>query len=517
MKRISLLAPLLVACFLPSCLAVDPGAQPSGSGEGYTPPPSPPTREWQPPPQAPPPTREWRQSAPAPLLQVSPALLDFGTIEPGMAADLDLTLSNAGDGGASVRTVSVAGRDLILLADGCSERRLAPGRSCTVRVRFAPESAGTSAGTVLIVTDAPEARRLEVAARGAGVRRRRAVPDIRITPAELDFGAVELGSVKTLDLRVENRGDAELRLRTISIDGGDFDLQNDGCSGVSLRARQTCELRLRFSPNRPGRYSGIVRLRSDDPDDPLLTAPLAGEGRAGREPDIHVRQQQLDFGAIAVGKEQMLEAQILNRGTRQLRIRAMSVDGPGFSVANDGCSGRPLPPRQECTVVVRFAPPSPGPCTGRLGVASDDPDERQVTLPLTGKGREEERQRCPVVRLEPLPAADHPADPLVVTGVLPREGCLTYSLQVQRRGRVAACVPPGYSLTGGGFELAKKKGCRFPDDPVTYRRYLRRDIEAGTVVKDLTLTRTNDARKEFKLIFEFRGAGAQDAATGEDD
>jgi hypothetical protein len=530
MKKTLLRAPILCACLLASCMAADSGGERSGSGGRYSPPPEPSTREWQPPP-----TREWSPppSEPVPYLQVTPALLNYGSVEAGTAADLDLLLTNVGDVGIAVPSVSVAGRDMLLLADGCSEYRLRPGRSCTVQVRFAPQSTGSFVGIVLIAADAPGLRRLEVAARGEGVRRRRAAPDIRVSPAEPDFGAVDFGAASTLDMRIENRGDAQLRVRAIAIEGADFALQQDACSGETLQAHRACEVRLRFSPTRPGRASGTLRVRSDDPDDPLLTVPLAGEGRVvRREPEIDVRQQQLVFGAIAVGKEQTQQAQILNRGARQLRIRAITVNGLGFSVADDGCSGRPLSPGRECAVVVNFAPPSQGSFAGRLGVASDDSDERQVTIPLSGKGRvderqvtipppgrgrEEERQRCPVQRLNPFPAADHPADPLVVTGVLAAGGCQTYAVRIMRPGRLEACVPPGYSIRGGGFDLARKKGCRFPDDPVAYRRYVRRAIDAGTEIKELVLTRGEESLKEFKLILQYQADRGREGADKEDD
>jgi hypothetical protein len=386
-------APLLALVLLAACAPVAVGPPPAGygTGGGYG------SGGAYPPPSPPPPPREELERRPLPqgaLLRSSPPLLNFGALEVGDAADRQLSLVNGGDETAEVLGVGVEGLGFRLMADACSGRRLGPGGSCTVRVRFAPEERGQSDGVAVFVVADPGRRRFEVVARGEGLRPR-------------------------------------------------------------------------------------------------------------AEQDVQVDRSRVDFGAIEVGQSASEDVRVSNRGTRELRVREVRAFGPGFAVRADACTGRTLAPGAACVVAVRFAPPSPGDAAGRLEVASDDPDERVVAVELAGRARK--GQRCAQVRLKMRWDRDPGPEPLVVSGVLPRGECLGYALEVKRDGRLLVCVPPGYTLSGKGVELLEGKECRIGDDPVLYRTYRRPGIEGGSDLTDLTLTRRDGARQEFKLRFEFRG------------
>ena len=342
-----------------------------------------------------------------------------------------------------------------------------------------------------------------------------AVPDIRVSPASPDFGPVEVGAAAFREVTVANVGGRGVRLREASVIGPGFDIERDGCAGRVLEPRRECGIRVRFVPVRRGKVSGALRIRGDGADALLFTAALEGDGRDRGVPDIRLGAKSLDFGAIALGQARSAEVRVTSAGGRELRVRSAKVEGRGFAVQADGCSGQSLGPGQGCTIAVRFAPAAAGAAQGRLEIVSDDPDERAAVVDLAGKGTE--RPRCPVVRLELGWDRGADPEPLVASGVLPPGECLTYALVVKRPGRLVVCVPPGYALTAAEFELLPKEECRVGDDPAPYLKYRRSGIEAGSEITDLTLTRRDDARRQFKVLLDFRTRREGRAPGREDD
>ena len=92
----------------------------------------------------------------APTVTVSPGALPFGTEPQGVAGpQQSLTLTNSGAADLVVSGVSLGGADPgdYLIHNGCREP-VAPGASCQVGVRFAPQVGGPSAATLTLQSNA---------------------------------------------------------------------------------------------------------------------------------------------------------------------------------------------------------------------------------------------------------------------------------------------------------------------------------------------------------------------------
>lgn len=105
-------------------------------------------------------------------------------------------------------------------------------------------------------------------------------------------------------------------------------------------------------------------------------------------PNISVSPASLDFGSIALGAESSEAVTISNTGSADLTIYGIefSEATDDFSVYVDNCSGKLLEPSSSCTVEVIFAPVSDGPKSADLMIPSEDPDEPDVHIALTGSG-----------------------------------------------------------------------------------------------------------------------------------
>jgi FG-GAP-like repeat len=112
-----------------------------------------------------------------PAIDVAPAL-DLGSGQVGAAATgASLTISNPGDHGLRVGSLTIGGADAgDFGVSGCLSRPIPAGRSCDVTVTFAARAAGARTATLTIASDAPGAELRTVALTATG------------TPAPVDGG-----------------------------------------------------------------------------------------------------------------------------------------------------------------------------------------------------------------------------------------------------------------------------------------------------------------------------------------
>lgn len=100
---------------------------------------------------------------------------NFGDVETGTSAPLrKVTLTNNGTRPLRIVAIQLRGADRSQFAlpakeDGCSEKRLAPGKACRFRVGFEPSTPGPRKALAVIKTNDPGASEIRVQLRGAGV------------------------------------------------------------------------------------------------------------------------------------------------------------------------------------------------------------------------------------------------------------------------------------------------------------------------------------------------------------
>ena len=101
-------------------------------------------------------------------------------------------------------------------------------------------------------------------------------------------------------------------------------------------------------------------------------------------PDINADPIEISFGTVPVGEAQTLSVFVENLGQLPLTISGLSAVGSGFSVASaaftlDAFESREIP--------VTFQPSSTSRVSGFISIRSDDPDEAEKIVPLTGGDR----------------------------------------------------------------------------------------------------------------------------------
>jgi P pilus assembly chaperone PapD len=212
----------------------------------------------------------------------SPASVDFGsgllvlreqcdsmgscglrTEKVGLPIEKALTVKNEGTVSVSL-TLSTAGPYKIVSA----APMLSPGQSAQVTLRFDPTESGSFTGTVQVGINGGQG---SVTAPLVGTAHK-----IEISPAELDFVIVFLGSSRVRKLTVKNQGVTTVVLNTSA--GGPYSLESP--SSFTLTPGQSQDVRIRFTPGSSGVFSGNVRLGSGAS---FMEIPVTGEAMTKEE------------------------------------------------------------------------------------------------------------------------------------------------------------------------------------------------------------------------------------------
>jgi urease beta subunit len=208
-----------------------------------------------------------------------------------------------------------------------------------------------------------------------------------LSPSSLDFPDTLVGmSSPDQQVYFTNDGPDPVDVSGVSIGGedpSDFTVTVDYCTGVTLAASESCELRVGFAPVIRGALSAELDV-SHTGDGGLATAALTGKGVIR---ELTVSPGQLDFSATTVnypGGEKQVE--VKNTGDLPVNVNNVFIDGSegaDFN-QNNNCGGQ-LNPEQKCNVNVAFWPHGEGTRAATLHLSSDasNPDE---TVPLSGTG-----------------------------------------------------------------------------------------------------------------------------------
>ncbi|MDY0062664.1 MAG: choice-of-anchor D domain-containing protein [Myxococcota bacterium] len=156
-------------------------------------------------------------------------------------------------------------------------------------------------------------------------------------------------------------------------------------------AGSSCVLWLRYSPRDTLPDQGWLEIRSNDSLAPVRRLRLAAERVV---PELNVTPRRLVFPDTPPGTTVWQDLTVFNGGTAPLTIEGLTLvdDGGAFSLEPLAHAALPyllpaapaIAPRRSFTVRVAYSPRTPGTSAGVLRIDSDDPDARQLEVPLVG-------------------------------------------------------------------------------------------------------------------------------------
>jgi hypothetical protein len=210
-----------------------------------------------------------------PDITVDPIEIDFHDLLLGGVSDRTITVRNDGNGTLTLGTLGTLPSPFSRVGGDCANgQTLAQESSCSIVVRFAPESTVSFLGTFSITSDDPDEGSVIVTLRGTGIG-----PEIAVDPIDVDFGRVLLGGVSEQVIVVQNDGNADLTLESIGSPGSPFSVSETTCTPPkTLPPTEKCTITLGFLPTAQGVASSSVGITSNDPDASSLQINLSGKG-----------------------------------------------------------------------------------------------------------------------------------------------------------------------------------------------------------------------------------------------
>ncbi len=307
-----------------------------------------------------------RLSPPTPQVEAWPPRLDFGAQLVGRANSRQLVLRNRG----TFPVELVAVQDSALQLDPAAPLRLAAGETRTLDLAYTPGARGAQADTLYWRAPGGPAL-LQVPLTGQGL-----APDLSLSSAALDFGAVPVGGEGRQVLALSNPGSAPLHYH-LELRGA-YRLGRAGQGQLAPGA--AIQVPLSFLPVQRRSYADTLLIHSDVPEAPVRQVLLGGRGG---QPELAGLPASLDLGLSRIGQARRHRLELRNQGEVELHLERVLTGSPQLL---PNLRRLNIPPGQSAAIELNFTPRDTSLVQGELSFTTDDPARPQVRLPFSGRG-----------------------------------------------------------------------------------------------------------------------------------
>ena len=404
-------------------------------------------------------------AAPVPQLTVSATSLSFGNVTVNSTATEAITLQSTGTAPVTVNGAGISGTGYAVSGSRFPVS-LNPGSSLTLQVTFDPKTAGASAGSLTIGSDANPTT---VSLSGTGVTM--PVPQLTVSATSLSFGNVTVNSTAIEAITLKSTGTAPVIVNGAVASGTGY-VESGSTFPVSLNPGSSLTLQVTFDPKATGASAGTLTIGSNAN---AITVSLSGTGVAAPVPQLTVSATGLNFGNVTVNSTATEAISLKSTGTGPVTLSGVSVSGSGFSTAAITVPLK-LDPGQALNLQITFTPTVAGAAMGSLVVTSDSSSNATATVSLSGTGVSVSN---PVLTIS---ATSLDFGSIVI------ESSATQVLTLTSTGNAPVTVSKA-SMTGSGFTIS---GLTFP---VTLNPTIAvkltvvfTPVAAGTSTGQLTIT-----------------------------
>ena len=211
------------------------------------------------------------------------------------------------------------------------------------------------------------------AAHGAG--------QLTFSPTAANFGAVNVGSSKTIQVTITNTGSTNVLLKKENL-SGDMYTASGITPPVSIAPGAHVVMSITFQPTKAGPASGNVLLTGGFVAIAMANYSLTGTGVATTAP-LQANPASVDFGNVLVGTTISQSVQLKNPGTGSATISSVSASGAGFSTS----STLPVTLAAGSTknITITFRPTAIGAASGAITLKSSS-GAPELTLNVSGTG-----------------------------------------------------------------------------------------------------------------------------------
>jgi len=254
-----------------------------------------------------------------------------------------------------------------------------PKKGEWVSVTFRPIVEGVIEGILTIGSNDTTKPNFEIPLKGTGLRF--GEPQISVSPDTLKFGEVALGHQKSLYIEIENIGNTNLVVNSISIADTQFHASH---TNFTIAPYSRYYVLITYQVKRLGEVNTTLTINSSDPAMPTCFLPVTGFGRNAKSAKIAISHDTLKYGIVPIGNSKTSYFWVSNLGEDPLEIQTIQSNNSRFRVNQNSFTVNTGYPR---SVAVTFIPDEPDTIKGVLTIVSNDADNDTTYLYLTGMGR----------------------------------------------------------------------------------------------------------------------------------
>jgi len=336
-------------------------------------------------------TISFTAQVPPPDIECMPAAIDFGSVALNTAKIETLACRNVGGTDLTVSQYELTPSGGPFSIYGSPATVLAAGQTAYINLRYRPTTEGSDSALFRVHSNDPDEPIVETPLSGGGYFQN------ECPTASARVVSPPLGNIKQFDT-VQLDGSA-----SYDLDAGDqithyiWAVQSAPAGSTSQVTPADAALPS-FYVDKPGTY--VIQLQVKDKFNALSCNTATVSFTAVAPADIECGPSPLVFAPILAGSSRTENVLCRNVGGLPLTIGGLSLLGGSDPSFNLG--GAPTPPITvglfaTAIIPVAYAPAAPGSHAGTLRIASDDPDEATIDIPLSGSAFPP--NNCPIADL----------------------------------------------------------------------------------------------------------------------
>jgi hypothetical protein len=211
----------------------------------------------------------------APKLIVESNVYSFPDAVIGESVSKEIKIENKGTSTLKISNVKVSG-ERYSQKKTYQEILIPPNQKYVLDILFSPDESGNYSGILSIASNDPANKIMNLQLQGKGIKPR--FPEIKVLTSALDFLRVDKDSIQKKTITISNTGEATLVISNLAVSGEQFSIEGVNQNKLSIYPDQSLSLNVQFKPAKPGSYSGILNIFSNDLKNKIVSVSLKGEG-----------------------------------------------------------------------------------------------------------------------------------------------------------------------------------------------------------------------------------------------
>ncbi|MFK8016389.1 MAG: choice-of-anchor D domain-containing protein [Gammaproteobacteria bacterium] len=325
-----------------------------------------------------------------PEISIDPVIVEFDQLLTDQTDVLSATVSNVGGADLVIDSVTPppATSRFSLANEVCSGVTLAPMETCDLMFEFAPDVEGVFEATYSVASNDLDDPNFTGMLTGSASQAPE--PSILVSLRDVDLGEVVVSEVGASTLTISSNGSAPLEVSELSISGsnaGDFS-RTEECLATIMDG-DACEFTVMFAPADVGAREATLTVTSNATVEPTVDIDLSGTGVSG--PQLTLAETTLSIGSaeapIELDQSATASFMVISSGSSDVTVASIALSGDGaaqFAITDEDCTANALASMDVCNVEVTFAPATAGDKSAIVTVTSNDVDEPEQTVMLTG-------------------------------------------------------------------------------------------------------------------------------------